>query len=77
MPDVLVRDLDNEIVKRLKRKAAEKGRSLQAEVRSILNEAATRSELKDEAEVARKIRAAFKGRKQTDSVELLREDRSR
>ena len=77
MPDVLVRDLDQNTLETLKRKAASRGRSLQSEVQAILKEAASRNELSDEASVARKIRAAFRGRKQTDSAELLREDRGR
>jgi plasmid stability protein len=77
MPDVLVRDVDLDTLGRLKERAASKGRSLQAEVQSILTEAVTRTELRAEAEVARIIRSAFKDRKQTDSAELLREDRNR
>ena len=39
MAQLIVRNLDEEIVKRLRRKAAESGRSVEAEHREILREA--------------------------------------
>ena len=39
MAQLIVRNLDDEIVKRLKRRAAEAGRSVEAEHREILREA--------------------------------------
>ena len=77
MAQILVRDLDEETVERLKKRAEEDGRSLQAEVKRILTLAAHEPTL--DMEAARKMldefRKRFKGRKFSDSVELIREDR--
>ena len=77
MAQILVRDLDEETVERLKKRAEEGGRSLQAEVKRILTLAAHEPTL--DMEAARKMldefRKRFKGRKFSDSVELIREDR--
>lgn len=79
MAQILVRELDTETVERLKRRAKEDGRSLQSEVKMILERAAI--EPKTDMEAARKMldefRRRFKGRKFSDSVELIREDRDR
>jgi len=79
MAQILVRKLDEEVVKRLKERASENGRSLEAEVRVILEEAANSSQL--DMETARRrideLRRRFKGRKFPDTVELIREGRDR
>jgi plasmid stability protein len=79
MAQILVRDLDKETVERLKKRAKEDGRSLQAEVKHILDQAAHEPAV--DMEAARKIsedfRKKFKGRKFPDTVELIREDRNR
>lgn len=74
MAQVLVRDLDPKTVAALKRRAARKGRSLQAELKEIL-ETAARIELYDPDKELRHIREMFKGRMFSDSAELIREDR--
>lgn len=76
MPDVLVRDVDEKVLEKLKNKAARNGRSLQREVQIILNEAINFEPLSD-AEVARKIKDSLRGRQHSDSAESLREDRNR
>lgn len=76
MPSVLVRDVNASTLKKLKLKAAREGRSLQAEVQIILDRA-VESEPLSELETARKIRLALGADSQTDSAELLREDRYR
>ena len=76
MPNVLVRDVDEKVLEKLKNKAARNGRSLQREVRIILNEAINFEPLSD-SEVARKIKDSLRGRQHSDSAELLREDRNR
>jgi len=76
MPNVLVRDVDEKVLEKLKNKAARNGRSLQREVQIILNEAIDFEPLSD-AEVARKIKNSLRGRQHSDSAELLREDRNR
>jgi plasmid stability protein len=77
MADILIRRLPKEVVSRLKKRAAEKGRSLQAELKEVLVEAARPDDLAKVREIARQLRLRTKGRPQTDSVELLREDRER
>lgn len=76
MPDILVRGLEPEAVERLKRRAAEGGRSLQAEAKLVL-ELASRSGREDVSRRAAALRRRLASRKQTDSVRLLREDRRR
>lgn len=77
MPNVLVRDIDSKVLERLKKRAAVSKRSLQSEVQIILTDAANQREPLSELELARRIRASIRNRHQTDSAELLREDRSR
>jgi len=76
MPNVLVRDVDEKVLEKLKTKAAQNGRSLQREVQIILTDAASPEPLSD-SEVARKIKDSLRGREHSDSAELLREDRNR
>ena len=79
MAQILVRNLDDAVVARLKDQAKKNGRSLQSEVKEILGQAA--GEPKVDMETARKMcdefRRRFKGRKFTDSAQLIREDRER
>jgi plasmid stability protein len=76
MPNVLVRDVDEKVLEKLKTKAARNGRSLQREVQIILNEAINFEPLSD-SEVAKKIKDSLRGRQHSESAELLREDRNR
>ena len=77
MPNVLVRDLEVAVLDRLKVRAKGQKRSLQAEMKIILSEAANKREPLSELQLARKIKASLTNKNQTDSVELLREDRNR
>lgn len=45
MANITVRNLDDEVQRRLKRRAAEQGRSMEAEARAILTAAVTRGGL--------------------------------
>jgi antitoxin FitA len=76
MAQVLVRELEDEVVERLKQRARRSGRSLEAELRLILQQAAVEWSPDVMAEVER-IRARFAGRTFSDSAELIREDRDR
>ncbi|MEO6588083.1 MAG: hypothetical protein ABIP06_02035 [Pyrinomonadaceae bacterium] len=76
MPDVLVRDVETDVLEKLKKRASDNGRSLQGEVHFIINYFVENEPLSD-AEVAGKIKNALRGRAHSDSSELLREDRSR
>jgi plasmid stability protein len=76
MAQILVRGLENEVVARLKDRAAAHGRSLESEARSILESAAGFT-----AEEARQVVSNWQkrlaGRKFSDSVDMIREDRQR
>jgi len=78
MAQVLIRELDQETVTRLKAQSELHGRSFEGELRFILNEAAAKGygEVDMLAE-SRKIKALFKGKRFADSSSLLREDRER
>ena len=70
-----VRNLDDELIARLKRRAARHGRSAEAEHREILRHAlATEVEPSFEA-LAAELRKLTQGRRQTPSEVLLREAR--
>ena len=58
MPDVLVRDVETNVVESLKNRAAVNGRSLQAELKTILEQAAQVT-MADAREVAAKIRRSL------------------
>lgn len=77
MAEVLVRDLDASVVEKLKARAAANGRSLQAELKAIL-EAQAKQVTKAEARaLAAHIRRRIGARPQTDSGGLQAEDRER
>jgi plasmid stability protein len=76
MPDVLVRDLDSQVVERLKGRAKQHGRSLQGEVKAIL-EAVTPMSMGEARSLAEQWQERLAGQIQGDSSELLREDRER
>ena len=78
MATLTIRNLDDEIVDKLKHKAKEHHRSLEAEVREILKQAAERKSREELLAAADRIAAMTpKGVKQTDSAKLIREDRDR
>ena len=77
MAEVLVRDLEASVVEKLKARAAANGRSLQAELKAIL-EAQAKQVTKAEARaLAAHIRRRIATRPQTDSGRLQAEDRER
>lgn len=78
MAQVLVRNLNDRVVARLKKRAKTRGRSLQAEVKTILEEAAkdVPEDFWKEADRIRK-QLGHSGRKFSDSAALVREDRDR
>ena len=75
MPQVLVRDLDPAVIRRLKSRASRHRRSLQAELREILEQAA-HSAVDARARI-KQVRAMFAGRTFSDSAALIRRDRAR
>lgn len=75
MASLHVRNIDDEIVERLKRRAQQNGRSTEAEHREILRRVlAGQTELSWD-EMAARLRELTKGRKQTPSEILQRETR--
>jgi plasmid stability protein len=78
MANLTIRNVEDSVVERLKSKAIQSGRSLEAEVREVLRQAAKRKSREEMLAAADRIAAMTpKGVKQTDSAELLREDRDR
>ena len=70
-----VRNLDDELVARLKRRAARHGRSTEAEHREILRQALADEEEPSFEKLAADLRKLTRVRKQTPSEVLLREGR--
>jgi len=75
MPDILIRGLDEQTLKRLKQRAKRHGRSLQKEARMVLENAAGMS-IAEALRTARAWREKL-GRRFEDSTELIRGDRER
>jgi plasmid stability protein len=77
MSQILIRNLSPETVERLKVQAKRSGRSLEAEVRVILEQAGRpRYSPEDFQRMTAEIRATA-GPQQSDSTDLIREDRDR
>lgn len=76
MPGALqVRNLDDDTIQRLKRRAARHGRSVEAEHREILRQALSGEMEPSFQELAAQMRALTAGRSQTPSEVLQREGR--
>jgi plasmid stability protein len=76
MADILVRDLSDDTVILLKSRAQRNGRSLQAELKEVLEHLA-RTETRTGIRLADEIRSKLAGRPHSDSAELIAEDRAR
>lgn len=70
-----VRNLDDDIVQRLRRRAARHGRSVEAEHREILRQALSSEVEPSFDDLAAELRALTEGRRHTPSEDLLREGR--
>ncbi len=77
MASVTIRNLDDEVVARLKQRAKANNRSLEAELREILMNATRFGDTLDFRALAERIAAMTPDVPQTDSTELIREDRDR
>ncbi len=77
MANLSIRNVDDKTVAILKRRAKAHNRSLEAELRHILTGAARPSAVTDLAALAERIAALSADISQTDSTEMLREDRRR
>lgn len=74
MANILIRNLDDEVLARLKATAKAQGRSLQAEIHEILEGASMRS-LAETRRLSAQWLKRLGGSSQTDSTRLIREDR--
>ena len=77
MAQVLVRQLNDKVVDRLKKRAKEHGRSLQSEVKTILEEAVPDYERAWKRIDSLRLRLKRSGRKFSNSADLIRKDRDR
>ena len=74
MANVLIRNLDNDILKQLKTAAKAHGRSLQAEIHEVLRNASARR-LAETRRLSAKWLKRLDGAIQRDSAASIREDR--
>jgi antitoxin FitA len=77
MAQLLVRDLDAKVVARLKDQARQNHRSLQGEVKAILEQAAETATRGEALAMIDKWQRRWGERVFSDSTQLIREDRDR
>lgn len=76
MAQLVVRNIEDGLVARLKLRAAQHGRSAEAEHREILRQALTEEPRRSFKELAARVRAMTEGRAHTPSEVLQREGRN-
>ncbi len=76
MAEILIRDLDNETIQRLEERARRNGRTLEAEAKLLLENAAGSQKITEFLDNARKWRSSVGGHFES-SADLIREDRER
>ena len=76
MAELLIRNLEPEVIKRLKLRAKQHHRSLQGELKSIV-EAATKMSMEEARKASNAWHKRLSSRSFSDSAKLLREDRDR
>ena len=74
MANVLIRDLDNDVLKQLKAAAKAHGRSLQAEIHDVLERASTRN-LASTRRLSAQWLKRLRQSSQSDSALMIRADR--
>ena len=74
IPQLSVRNLDEDTIKRLKALAKQHGRSPQGQVKIVLEEAAMLS-ANEVSAIVEKWQKRFAGKRFSDSTRILREDR--
>ena len=79
MGQLIVRNLDDQVIESLKARASRQERSLEAELRVILERAAAERvvNISEARERAERISRSLAGRPHSDSAALIREDRDR
>lgn len=75
MPTLTVRNVDETVIRQLKSRARNAGRSLEAEIRVILEETSRRPSTDQLLAMADRIAAMTSATAQTDSTTILREIR--
>ena len=76
MPDVLIRDVDDRTLSKLKSRAKKNGRSLQNELLQVFK-TIVRSDGPSDLRSAERIKESLRGRTYSDSAALVRKDRQR
>jgi plasmid stability protein len=74
--DVLIKDISEETLAKLRRRAERHGRSVEEEVRQIIDDGA-QGDFAEARRGVEDVRAILAGRRFSDSAELIREDRDR
>jgi len=74
MPDFLIRDLDEDTMRRLRERAERHHRSLQAEIKHTLRQSLKLSKA-ESMELIKKLQEETKGRGGPDSTQVIREFR--
>ena len=78
MANVTVRNIDDDVIASLRVQAKANHRSLEGEIRHVLSrEGLRRTRVEEFRERTERLASLSSERSQTDSVELLREDRDR
>ena len=77
MGQILIRGVAPGVIRRLKSRARRHRRSLEAELRDIVETAAATADPVDAGAAVRRVRSMFGGRTFTDSAVLIRRDRAR
>ena len=77
MADLLIRNISKSTISRLKSRAQANNRSLQAELKVIVEQAAASLSKSECKQLAASIRLALSDRTHTDSTFLVSEDRAR
>jgi plasmid stability protein len=77
MANITIRNLDDDVVEELRARAKAHHRSLEAELRQILSDAARRPAMDELRALAEHIAALTPATAQEDSTALIREDRER
>ena len=75
MGSILVRGLDQKTIARLKERVRLNGRSLQREVKELLERAAEPLTMREARWLSERWRYRLSGRSVSDSAELIRKDR--
>jgi antitoxin FitA len=75
MGSLSVRNLDDDLITRLKRRAARHGHSAEAEVREILRQSLSTDIEPTFEDLAAELRQLTRGRRHTPAEQLLRESR--